>query len=246
MIDSSDTETETEPIGTETEISESKRRLAESLSERDAHDLEESTQSLGTLTETFAENDLEQLPDDEILETSGVLSHVREGDETLGHVLMIEWDDVDDVMRPIRTADRLPGVSVLLRSSPGNYHLYGLSVRPRDEQLLDAVRKNGDVWQARWAVRRGYFVLRVLEKLRSESGDVYKPSPEPLRVFDSGSEYPQSRPHRDLLLDIAREHGATEVETALESALSSHEWVGDGLRVDHYQTVTDDAKEVLK
>ena len=221
-------------------------RLAESLSERDRLDVEESDQSVGTLAETFAEDDLDQLPDDEICETAGLLSHVREGDDSVGHVLMIEWDDIDDVMRPIRTADRLPGVSVLLRSSPGSYHLYGLSVRPVETQLLDAVRKNGDVWQARWAVRRGYFVLRVLAKTRSESREVYKPAPEPVRVFESESEYPQSRPHRDMLLDLAREHGADDVVEALESALASHEWVGDGLRVDHYQTVTDDAKEVLK
>ena len=218
-------------------------KLARSLSERDA--IEESSQEVGTLLDTIAEEDLDKLPDDEILETSGLLSHVREGDETVGHVLMIEWDDIDDVMRPIRTADRIPGVSVLLRSSPGSYHLYNLSVRSVETQLLDAVRKNGDVWQARWAVRRGYFVLRILPKVRSESGEVYKPAPEPIRVFDSESECPQSRPHRDMLADLARDHGAEEVEEALSEALDSHEWIGDGLRADHYQTVTDDAKEVL-
>jgi hypothetical protein len=239
MIDSTETETETE-------IAESERRLAESLSERDRLDVAESAQSVGTLRDTFDPEDLDALPEDEICETSGVLSHVREGDETVGHVLMIEWDDIDDVMRPIRTAERMPGVSVLLRSSPGSYHLYGLSVRPVETQLLDAVRKNGDVWQARWAARRGYFVLRVLPKTRSESGETYKPAPEPVRVFDSESEYPQSRPHRDILLDLAQEHGADDGEGALAEGRASHDWVGDGLRVDHYQTVTDDAKEVLK
>jgi hypothetical protein len=48
-----------------------------------------------------------------------------------------------------------------------------------------------------------------------------------------------------MLADLARDHGAEEVEEALSEALDSHEWIGDGLRADDYQTVTDDAKEVL-
>lgn len=227
--------------------SEEELALARELSERD--DVEDSSQSVGTLRETFEEEELEKLPDDEILETSGLLSHVRADDETIGHVLMIEYDDLDDVdgvMRPIRAAERMPGISVLLRSSQGSYHVYGLSVRPVEEQLLDAMRKDGDVWAARWAARRGYFVLRVLPKTRSESGEIYKEAPEPIRVFNSESDYPQSKPHADMLLDLARSHGADDVEGDLLEALDEHELAGDGLRVDHYQTVTDDAKEVLK
>lgn len=232
----------------ETEISVEEERLARDLAARDRVEVEERSQEVGTLRETLSEEALDSLPDDEILETSGVLSHVREEEETVGHVLMIEWDDIDDVMRPIRTASRLPGVSVLLRSSPGSYHLYGLAVRPVETQLLDAMRKNGDVWAARWAARRNYFVLRVMPKTRSESGEVYKEAPEPVRVFDSSSEYPLSEPHARILLDLARESGSEEVEGDLLDALDSedHEWIGDGLRVDHYQTVTDDAKEVLE
>ena len=217
--------------------------LARELSERD--EVETTDQEVGTLRKMFDEEDLEELPDDEILETSGLLSHVRADGDTVGHVLMIEWDEVDDVMVPIRTAERYPGISVLLRSSPTNYHMFGLSVRDRNEQLVDAMRKNGDVYQARWAARRGYFALRILPKIRSESRSEYKPAPEPVRVFDSESSHPQSRPHIDMLIDVAHSSDRTDVADALREARAEHDLVGDGLRVDHYQTVTDEAKEVL-
>lgn len=225
------------------EPNEEELALAEELSRRD--DIEETDQSVGTLRETFEEEELDKLPDDEILETSGLLSHVREEGETIGHILMIEWDDVDDIMRVIRTASALPGISVLHRSSPGSYHLYGLSVRPVEDQLLDAMRKNGDVYQARWGARRGYFALRILPKIRSESREIYKTAPQPVRVFNSESDYPQSRPHLDMLIQIAEEHGTELVEEDLRAAREEHELVGDSLRIDHYQTVTDESKEVL-
>ena len=220
--------------------------LAEELDYRDRVDIEEREQTVGTLRKMFDADELDKLPDDEILDTSGLLSHVRDDEETIGHVLMIEWDEIEDVMRPIRTADRLPGISILLRSSPGSYHLFNLSVRDRDEQLLDAVRKNGDVWQARWAARRGYFVLRILPKLRSQSREVYKDAPEPVRVFTRDSEFPQSRPHLDMLIDIAEEQSLRDIADDLLDARESFDLVGDGLKVDHYQTVTDEAKEVLE
>ena len=225
------------------EIEERYSDLISELSERD--EVETRDQSVGTLRKMFDDDELDQIPDDEILDTSGLLSHVQEGEETIGHVLMIEWDEVEDVMQPIQTADRLPGISILLRSSPTNYHLFNLSVRDRDEQLLDAVRKNGDVWQARWAARRGYFALRVLPKIRSESREIYKPAPEPVRVFTGESDYPQSRPHLDMLIDISRDQQADELVDDLLDARDRYELVGDGLKVDHYRTVTDGAKEVL-
>jgi len=224
-------------------LTESEVDLARTLSERD--DVDEETQSVGTLRETWEEEELDELPDDEILETSGILSHVRDDGETIGHVLMIEWDDIDDVMSPIKTAQRYPGISVLLRSSPRNYHMYGLSVRDRDTQLVDAMRKNGDVYQARWAARRGYFALRLLPKIRKESREEYKPAPEPVYVFDSESDHAQSRPHVDMLRQLAESTGRDDLAEILGDVASEHELVGDGARVDHYQTVTDEAKEVL-
>ena len=222
--------------------------LIERLNQRD--DVDQRSQDTGRLDAMLEDldTDLSEIPDDEILETSGLMSNVLDSDgETVGHVLMIEWDDVDDVMRVVRTAQQTPGVSVLLRSSPGSYHLYNLSVRDRDDQLLDAMRKNGDVWQARWAARRGYFVLRILPKIRSESREIYKPAPEPIHVFGSEREHPQSEAHAEMLLDICREQGHDEIGEQLRHALGEQDlMIGSGLNTEHYQTITDDAKDLLR
>lgn len=227
----------------ETEPTDEFAELAARLTRLD--NVDDRDQETGTLRKLFDEVELRKLPDDELLDTSGVLSHVVESEETIGHVLMIEWDDIDDVMRPIRTANRMPGISVLLRSSARSYHLFNLSVRTRDEQLLDALRKDGDVWQARWAARRGYFVLRILPKIRHESRDVYKDGPQPVAVFSRESEFRQSTPHYELLLDMAREGGLSDLETDLIRAREDQQFAGSSLKVEHYQTVTDEAKEVL-
>ena len=100
------------------EVAQEHGELIAELEERD--DVETQEQTVGTLRKMFDEDELEEIPSDEIVKTSGLLSHVEEDGETLGHVLMIEWDDVEDVMGPIRTADRLPGVSVLLRDVLGH------------------------------------------------------------------------------------------------------------------------------
>ena len=228
---------------TEQEIEADHSDLLDRL--RSSEAVEDRDQEIGTLRKMLDEEDLDEIPSDEILETTGLLSHVLDGEEVVGHILMIEWDDIDDVFRQIRTAERLPGISILLESSPGSYHLYNLSVRPIEEQLLDAMRKDGDVWQARWAARRGYFVLRVVGKIRSESREVYKPAPEPLKVFYTESEFPQSAPHLDMLLDLSEEQNIDKVSEDLRDLREDLDLIGDGLRADHYQTVTDAAKEVL-
>lgn len=215
--------------------------LIEELERRD--DVEMIEQDVGTLRKQWDDDELKEIPEDEILETSGLKSQVLDSDDdVIGHCLMIEWDEVDDVMIPIRTAHRCPGISILLRSSPGNYHLYNLSVRPLETQLVDALRKNGDVYQSRWAARRGNFVLRILPKIRMESRDCYKPAPEPVRVFSSESDHPQSEPHAKMLLDICGEQQLPEIGQQLIDAMEEHDLVGSGLQADHYRTVTDDIK----
>jgi hypothetical protein len=122
--------------------------------------------------------DAESVPDSEILTTSGLLSMVRDDEEeTLGHIYMTEWDDVETVLPSIAAAERKPGISILLRSSPGSYHLYNLSVRPINEQIRDVAAGSGDLGHVRWAARRGYFVLRLLPKYREETGKIYKHQP---------------------------------------------------------------------
>jgi hypothetical protein len=179
----------------------------------------------------------------EILRTSGISSVVRdESEEPIGHVFMTEWDDIEDVLDPVSVLDRIPGVSLLLVSSPGSYHGYNFSVRPWETQVTDAARKTGEMSHVRASARRGYSVLRIVEKIREESRETYKPAPEIAKAFISESEHPQSLPHLRFFADLARDQGSHDIADDLGDAISDQETVGDGFDVDHYQTGTDDLK----
>jgi hypothetical protein len=184
----------------------------------------------------------------EILRTSGISSVVRDPDgEPLGHVFMTEWDDIENVMDPVSVLDRMPGVSLLLSSSPGSFHGYNFSVRPFETQITDAARKTGDLGHVRASAQRGYFVLRVVEKIREESREAYKDAPQVAKAFVSESEHPQSLPHLRFFVDLARDQGSHGVADKLGDAIGSPEieTVGDGFDVDHYQTGTDSLKRRL-
>jgi hypothetical protein len=210
-------------------------------------DVESRDQAVGTLLDEFSEEEIEEIPSSELLKTSGLTSYVRDSDgETLGHIYLTEWDRVDNPMIPVSSCVRKPGISVLVRSSATNYHHYNLSVRPFEEQIRDLAADSGDLGHVRWSARRGYSVLRILPKLRIETEEEYRPAPELIRVFDSPSDYPQSRKHLELLRSIAEDQGSTEIVEDLDTAREKHELIGSTLPIDHYQTITDEAKEVIR
>jgi len=222
--------------------------LEQLLEEHDVQREQEIGAAPEDLTEIDADRD--EVPEDHILETTGLLSFVSSScdcdPETLGHVFMAEWDQINDVMIPLSIASQKPGISILLRSSPTSYHLYNLSIRPFEEQIRDAAAGSGDLGHVRWAARRGYFVLRILEKWFAESGEIYKDAPEIISVFDSRSKFPQSARHLELFKQTSRDRGQDEILKELEEAAENHELIGDTLSVDHYQTLTDQAKEALE
>jgi len=217
-------------------------RVEETLDER-ATDMWSGSRSQevgGEVLDGIAETG--SVPEEDIIETSGLLSYVEDSEgETLGHILMTEWDDTDRIHSVISDCLRRSGISVLLRSSPGNYHLYNLSVRGFEEHLRDATAGTGDLGHARWAARRGYFVLRALPKYRAVSRDVYKPAPEVLRVFHSEPEHPQSQPHLEMLRSMTED---PEIVEEMRLLGDRYETIGEGFEVDHYRTVSDRIKEV--
>jgi len=197
------------------------------------------------LDELQLDLDRSEIDDDEILRAAGLRSDVcdREG-VVRGHILMTEWDDVDDPMIPLSIMSNSPGISILLRSSPQSYHHYNLSVRSFAKQIRDAAAGSGDLGHVRWAARRGYFVLRVSSKIREESGETYKSAPELIAVSDSESQYPQSREHLETLLSLpAVEEIDRDPHAALEQARAERDLIGYRLRVDQYQSVSDRVKE---
>lgn len=88
-------------------------------------------------------------------------------------------------------------------------------------------------------------MLRILEKRFAGSTEIYKDAPEIISVMDSDSKFPQSRRHLELFTQIARDRDQDEILEKLEEARGEHPLEGDTLSIDHYQTITDDAKEAI-
>jgi hypothetical protein len=186
--------------------------------------------------------------EDGILRSAGLSSGVVAGEsEHIGHVLMVDYDDGADPWRLREETDRR-GINALLRSSPGSYHYYHLSVETLDDQLLSALRMRGDPAHVSASARRGYFVLRWTGKVRS-GGERYKSAPELVDLWTSGDPEewsPQSRPHAEALLTRAREDDLDDEARELESLLDDVDMVGDRAILSKYQTMTDALKEEVR
>jgi len=177
----------------------------------------------------------------ETLVASGMLSTVSDAEgEGLGHILMLDYDDIQQVSPVISMLDHQPGVSVLLQSSRGSYHAYNLSVRPIEQQIYRAAQTESEAGHVRSSARRDYFVLRWTAKLRDSDMSEYKPAPEVIWYSVTSTEEPQSKPHLQALAQRARENDSPEVADALEGYPG--ETIGSNLSVEHYQTLTDEMK----
>jgi len=177
----------------------------------------------------------------ETLLASGMLSTVSDAEgEGLGHILMLDYDDIQQVSPVISMLDHQPGVSVLLQSSKGSYHGYNLTVRPIEQQIYRAAQTESEAGHVRSSARRDYFVLRWTAKLREPDKTEYKPAPEVIWCSVSETDDPQSEAHLQALAQRARETDSPEVAAELESY--SGETVGSNLSVEHYQTLTDEMK----
>lgn len=204
---------------------------------------------------------------DGILQTSGVTSGVyaEEADsptdaEPCGHILMCDYDDdvsfpsgFDGETREERvlseTRERLEEtgspVAVVLKSSPGSYHVWDLGVTALGEALLEALERHGDPMHAAVSKRRRKFVLRGSAKRYTETGEVYKEAPEVTHVLvRKESRLPASLPHIRYLASLADRQGEEQKAELLRAARDGVRTVGDGetLEVSRYLTVTDDLK----
>jgi hypothetical protein len=164
----------------------------------------------------------------------------REDRSRAGHILMAEWDDVDP-REPLRASQAAPGPSVVLRSSPGCYHLWDLLIRPTwDGMVEEAVEVGGDT---RWVEQRvddGQMFLRTAAKLREATRERYKPAPEPVAVH--WGDGPVSRPHITKLLQMCGED--SEVAERLGVIEEREETVGHSFATQVYQTMADELAEV--
>lgn len=188
---------------------------------------------------------------DDILFTCGVQSTViNKRESEVGHVLLVDADDAE-ALDVLALAEQTDGISAVLESSLGSFHLWNLSVREHDQQVLRQLDlRIADDSHAGSSRRRGYSVLRFGAK-RHDSGETYKERPTLRAVYcgDDGGHH-QSRPHAEALRSIAREQGHTSAVSRLTEALDGQRyiWTGDAetLLTDQYATITDECKADLR
>lgn len=180
--------------------------------------------------------------------TVGVSSVVLSGDddpEALGHTLMLDLDDVSALtaMQTLgRVADDLGGVTALLESSPGSWHLWNLGVRDLDTQVLRALRSPCEALHVQQSHKRGRFILRAAPKFRVDSEGRpqahYKAAPTVERVRVDPADLPQSRPHLDVLSELSTEPLADRLDLDPVAGLL----IGSQVVRSDYLTLDDDTK----
>lgn len=182
----------------------------------------------------------------------------------VGHAMMLDYDD--DVSFPAgydggdrgekvrnetreRMAETGSPVSVVLRSSPGSYHVWELGVDSLRRRILEALERHADPMHAAVSKRRDKFVLRATAKRYTETGEVYKDAPEVCSVHINSraqTNLAMSEPHAEYLATLADKQGREAPMSELRWALEDSDiaTVGDPetLEVSQYLTVTDDLK----
>lgn len=192
---------------------------------------------------------IEDAPDAHVLRTRTVSSIVADEDErTLGHVLMLDYDDVDPEV-PVEDARDLDGLAVVSRSSPGSYHVLDLRVDRFEAHVSRADRTRAEESYVDSMVSRGEFVLRVGAKRREqgEQGErPYKAAPVPVAVSPGDVvRRPLSAPHIEVLRELSEDRAPSGVLRSLDSIEETRETVGDLLVRETRRVATDSLRRVL-
>jgi len=179
------------------------------------------------------------LPDeiaDGILTTNSVNSTVyneKDGSDPEGHISLMDLDGTTE-KQAVEKVENMPGITVVLESSPGSHHAWNLTVGDIQKITCRLVMMRDDAPHIRSGLVRGHWRLRVGPKLR-ENGDTYKSPPELVTVVMSKTDSEQSMPHWNLaraMFDLP--------------ALPKRDvfnWTGASFSVEKYVTLTDEAKE---
>lgn len=197
--------------------------------------------------------DYEQLRDpseepDGIVYTAGLSSTVLDGDDVVGHTLLLDLDDVDqpDVRD---AAQQASGVRAVFESSPGSYHLWILSVEDFEQAILSGLSwQIADCQHVKQSYRRGRYVLRILAKVR-EDGSIYKEAPTLRAVYaDEEIEGSVSRPHLSWIQQQIEESDIDVAHSQQLERIDEDDLVGseDGLIMDRYMSIDDETKEALR
>jgi hypothetical protein len=169
--------------------------------------------------------------EEEILTTKSICSNVYEGGEQVGHIMLLDYDNEEEHTVMSRV-DELPGVTAVFESSGGSFHAWNLSVGDLKTTACRQVLCRDDYAHVRNGISAGNWRLRLGPKSYRD-GEVYKSRPELVTVGLNPADYPQSRPHMDLL---------TALEGVPEPPMS-FDWIGETAGTDTYETMTDKLKE---
>lgn len=177
--------------------------------------------------------------DEHIVTTTGVNSTVAVDGEAIGHILLLDYDGSSSYLTMREETANLPGINALFESSPGNWHVWNLTVRSRDDTALKMLQLHADEKHTPIGYRRGRWTLRIAQKTRN-GGEIYKEPPDMLDVWTNPTDKEQSLPHTRLLEAIARQN---EVSF---SAPDSVPYTGAGYVTEKYMSITDDMKARLR
>lgn len=163
------------------------------------------------------------------VKTAGIASAVFGEDRAvLGHVLMADYDDVDE-SAAVDHATRVDGPAVVVRSSPGSHHVYGLGVRPWGD-LIDELRGTGaSQGFVEEMLDRERAVLRIAAKLDVETDEVVTDAPVPFLVLDDEGDAPVSRPHAIRLSQLAEDAGEHRAARQLDRLATGPRAFGETL-----------------
>jgi len=158
-----------------------------------------------------------------------------------GHVLLLDYDDGATYADVRAEAGRFDGVTAILESSTGSFHVWNLTVRDLDDQLLTALRTGSDAMHVQQSAKRGRFILRCGPKFRIDDEgrptERYKPAPEVVDVWATPTEEPTSEPHLRLLEALIDEQGSD-----LEVDRDAVDGVGERVIRSEYLTMDDSTK----
>lgn len=182
----------------------------------------------------------------EAVVTTGITSAVREGDETVGHVLLLDYDEGLGFREVLDDVEELDGFTAVLESSPGSFHVWNLTVRSLEETALLKLSLQDDDLHAGTGYRAGRWVARIGPKMIvGADGEqrLYKEAPKLRGCWFNETDAEQSQPHLTLLSNTYE-----EAEARAYPLMSDGEaWtVGDGLGASRYMTGTDAAKKAWR
>lgn len=161
---------------------------------------------------------------------------VHNGDaEPWGHIMLLDYDECSERQAKQRLEDK-PGITLILKSSPGSHHVWNLCVQPKADVVQSMVLLRDDYSHVRSGIKRGYWRLRIGPKVR-EGGDTYKERPELVAVLFNETDRVQSKAHWRLARALY------DIPPLPDAIREWVEWKGESHTVERYATLTDEAKE---